>query len=72
VVVLAVDVSRDRPADGDELRAGGGGEEPAAGEEVLDDFGERHAGFALENSGRFVKGEGSDSGGCRSITRGCC
>src|ERR1035438_2570111 len=55
VVVLAVDVVSDSPADSDKASAGRDGKEPPFREEYIDDVGEAHAAFAAQHPRGFIE-----------------
>ncbi len=57
MVVLAVHVVSQCAAKGDEARAGGHRQEPAARQQVADDIVEQHAGLGTQHACRFVEGE---------------
>ncbi len=63
VMVLAMHVGGDGPADGDELRAGRGRQEPAPRQEVANDFGQRHAGLTAEPAIGLVESQKQVAGG---------
>ena len=57
MVILAMHIGGNRPANGDELRARRGGQEPATRQKGIDDLGQRHARLALDDAGLFVEPE---------------
>ena len=57
MMVLAVDVRRDRAAQRDGLRAGRDGWEPAARQPPSEDVGDAHARLAVEHAARGVEAE---------------
>jgi len=55
MMILAVHVVRNGAADGDESRTGRHRREPSAGQELVDDFLQQYAGFALEDAARRIE-----------------